>query len=485
MLRLNIQEIIGKGYGNGWFTNCDARYRVFEGARSTKKSVDIGGYEPIFKLITCPYRNIVMARKDDVNNAQSTYANIVNLIYKLGLQDKFKITRSPLAIKYKPYGNMIIFRGCNNPDAIMSTKFERGEFTDLYFEEASELESYEDFRKMDGSLRSQSQKVQITFLLNGWDKKSWIYDVFFKERLEDDYEYLLTHKYMDYYDADFALGQDSRGLYLHKSTYKINEFRSPEKDISMQELRLKAPEIFKVEGLGMWGNVNDTTYLYWNDNLVKSHSELIQNYRYSVFTIGIDIGMGNGEGKVVLNSKGQPNRYRSAMTMSLFALTDDYSKMVALQEWLYSNEGKEVKKGSVEIAEQMIYTLLNWKMLYTTHPVLMKGAIRCFVDSADSGGFRTLLESKAKELNLNGSQFVASTKNKIQTRVDWCNLMMAYGDFLVCDTCPNLIREIKNARADDKGNPRADVDDHMINANEYGWIPLLPKMKRWKDFKEH
>lgn len=484
MITFNLQELLGKGYNNGFFLNCDCRYRCFEGARSTKKSVDIGGYEPLIKLITSRYRNVVMARKDDVNNSQSTYANLVNLIYQLGWQDKFKITKNPLEIVYKPFGNKIIFRGCNNPDAIMSTKFPVGEFTDLYFEEASELSSYEAFRKMDGSLRSSKQKVQITFLLNGWDKKSWIYDTFFKDRLEDDYNYLETHDYQDYRDDEFSLGQDSKGLYLHKSTYKINEFRSSEKDESARKLKEIALEIYKVECLGMWGNTRDKTYLYFNDNLIKPIEELTSN-NFCAFTIGIDIGMGNGEGKIIKNTKNFPDRYRSAMTMSLFGLTEDREKMITLDEWFFSNENREIKKGSPEVAEDMIFQIINWKIKYAKHPQLFKSKILCYVDSADSGGFRTLLESKAKELELFNINFIASTKNKIQTRVDFSNLMMAYGDFLVCDTCKNLIREIKNARADEDGSPREDCDDHMINANEYAWIPLLKEMRRWKTFKEH
>ena len=61
---------------------------------------------------------------------------------------------------------------------------------------------------------------------------------------------------------------------------------------------------------------------------------------------------------------------------------------------------------------------------------------------------------------------------------------MAFGEFTPTDQCPNLIREIKNARAAEDGRCREDDDDHVINANEYSWIPLLPKIKRYKDFNE-
>lgn len=480
MATISVQQCIGKGYNRGWFTNCNARYRIYEGGRSTKKSVNIGGYEPIFKILCDKNRNVIMCRKDDTNNSTSTYPNLCATIIQLGLQDYFLVHKSPCEIIYKPTGQKIIFKGCNNPTAITSTKFATGELTDIYFEEASELESYEDFRQIDGSVRnSRGEGLQITMLMNGWDKKSWIYEVFWKDRLEDDYNYLETHDYADYYDPDFTLGQDSKGLYLHKSTFRINEFRSPYKDESMAILKQRALEIYKVEGLGMWGNNSSATYLYFNDSLIIPHNIAMQ-MQFACITVGVDIGSGNGEGQIVKNTKDKPNRYRSAMTMSITGLTADYSKLVPLNEYFYSPLNDIVKKGSPEIADEMVRTLVKWRDIYKIF-----GTYVIYVESADPGGFRTLLESKAKEYSLFNTRFIASTKNKIQSRVDFENLLMAFGEFTPTDQCPNLIREIKNARAADDGRCREDDDDHMLNANEYSWIPLLPKIKRYKDFKEH
>jgi len=475
---ISIKNSLGKGYNKGFFTNCTCRYRCFEGGRSTKKSVNMAGFEPIFKILMDPNRNIIMSRKDDVNNSSSTYPNIVNLIYKMGLAEYFKMKVSPYEIIYKPTGQKIVFKGCNNPEAITSTKFITGELTDVYFEEASELTNYDDFRKIDGSVRPVNSFPQITFLMNGWDKKSWIYDVFWKDRLEDDSEYLETHDYQDYTDLDFNLGYGF-GLYLHKSTFRINEFRTPDKDASMEVLKEKAYQIYLVEGLGCWGNTSDVTYPYFNDGLIIPHYQ-VADMNFSSLTIGIDIGAGNGEGKIVKNTKDQPNRYRSAMTMCLTGITADYNKMIPLNEWFYSNQDQIVKRGSPEIAENMIREIIKWRQMYQ-----MWGMIVCYVESADPGGFRTLLEAKAQELGLYNARFIASTKNKIQTRVDFENLMLAMGDMQFSDACKNLIREFRNARADEDGSPREDIDDHMINAFEYSSIPLWNRIRRWKDFKEH
>ena len=37
----SLKKIIGGGYNKAWFSNCKVRYRLFCGARSTKKSKNI------------------------------------------------------------------------------------------------------------------------------------------------------------------------------------------------------------------------------------------------------------------------------------------------------------------------------------------------------------------------------------------------------------------------------------------------------------
>ena len=50
--QLSLSKLIGGGYTDAWFTNCRVRYRLFCGARSTKKSYNIIGCEPIIKILS-------------------------------------------------------------------------------------------------------------------------------------------------------------------------------------------------------------------------------------------------------------------------------------------------------------------------------------------------------------------------------------------------------------------------------------------------
>ena len=86
----------------------------------------------------------------------------------LGLENAFKTSKNPLTIEYIPTGQQIIFRGLNNPTSLNSITFAHGYWTDCYIEEAFEVGSYEDFRKLDGSIRGQLPDdlfFQILFLI--------------------------------------------------------------------------------------------------------------------------------------------------------------------------------------------------------------------------------------------------------------------------------------------------------------------------------
>lgn len=502
---MSLRKLIGDGYTKAWFMNNTCRYRLFCGARSTKKSKNIIGYEPIMKIISDPRRNVLIARQNDSDNRQSTFENVCGCIVDLGLEDAFKISKNPLVIEYKPTGQQIIFRGLNNPTSLNGITFSKGYFTDAYIDEAFEVPSYEDFRKIDGSLRGKLPaplKFQITMCFNAWDGDSWLNQEFFKNRLEDDYAKLDRDDvtYIDYYDPEF-IGPYGKGLYLHKSTYKINEFRDKDSyDAAALEMKRKAPEIYKVEFLGMFGNTTAAVYPEWNDALVVPLPTLLKlnepnRQQWADFSIGVDTGLSDGGGHVLKVGKNENAdlKVRAATTMSLCAITSDLQKIATIDEYFHSNNKADnymntddrENIGLPEQADRLIRKIIEWMNYYgNMGTILMCGTINVYVDSADVG-FRQTLEVKAREYGLYNLRFIASTKLSIQTRVDFDRLLMAYGDYLVSDKCKNLVREIKNARRGKKGEAREDGNDHMLTCVEYAKAPLLPSLRRWKTFKVH
>lgn len=485
-MRISIYKETGTGYERGWWTNNHCRYRCFKGARNTKKSYNILGLEVIDKILSDPRRNVLIIRQVGNNNRYSTFSTIEMLLGRLGIKKYFKINNTNMVITYIPTGQQIIFFGIYpDPTRITSMRVVSGYLTDVYVEEAFEITNYDDWRKIDGTIRGKLPEglfFQITFCFNAWNKNHWLYEHFFKGRLEDSVNYLLMHTYQDWCDPNLIIDY-GKGLYLHISTYKINEFRDVEVyDAAMERLREIAPEIYKVEALGMWGNSTAQTYPEFNETLIKPQNE-INNMRFSSYAIGIDFGISDGEGKTIRGANGA-ERLGSATTMQLVGVSGDYNKLIGIDEWFYSNERELIKKTGPAMQKELVQVILKWKEeTYYRHPDLMKGTILVYVDCADSGGFRQGLELEARRQGLFNVAFIKSTKLRISSRIYMTRLLMAYGDYLISANCVNLIREIKNARLAEDGRMREDIDDHAINAHEYGWAPLIKQVRAYKTFK--
>ena len=486
---LSLRKLIGTGYDNAFSSTC--RYNIIKGSRNSKKSVDMIGYRAIFDILEDPLNNVLVVRENEYTNRQSTFANILNCLNTMGVMGYFKVNKNPLEITYRPTGQMIFFRGMNNPTTITSITTQVGVLNRVYVEEAYEIPSYEDFRKLDGSIRGKvptpKNYFKITMVLNGWNIEHWIHDVFFVdketglERLADNVSELEQKGYQEYIDPEY-IGDYGKGLYIATTNYLINEFRDPFYDLSAQEMKKRSYDIYLVEYLGCRGNPRGVTYPEFKPELIKTFSECME-YPFIDYSIGIDTGLSNGEGQVV--RKNGKELVRSATTMVLKGITRGYKEQISLDEFFWTNEGKTIPKTEPELYEEMMDKIIYWKeQLFISHPVLMKGICYVYVDCADVG-FRQGLELVARKRNIYNIKFIGSTKLRIQTRIDFSRLQMAWGEYLVCNRCENLIRELKACRVGDNGAPRLDINDHAINADEYAVAPCIPKMNRRKTFKEH
>ena len=482
-MNLNAADIILPDFADIWFTNCEARYRVLKGARETGKSYNFIGIEPLFKILSDHRRNIMMVRQNDKDNAQSTYVQLKAAAYRMGIAHLFKFKKSPFTITRITTGQVILFAGMNDVQNITSTTVEHGYWTDIYFEEFSQVKNKDDFLIVDGSLRVPNEEddlfCQITMCMNAWDVGHWSNETFFEGNLEDDVKELEENRFQFAYKPDFNIGFGF-GLGLHISSFKTNTHRAKDKDHSMEILKNKNYDYYKVVGLGCWGNVADKTYYEWKEDLIHDGHKMITKV-FNTVTIGIDFGMSNGEGKIKY-SEDNAKRLGSANTMILCGVADNWSKIIAVDEYFDSNDGRDDdhKKHSYEIQQEEIACIKKWIDKYE----LWDRIVSIYVDCADSGGYIDGLMLEAEKQGLFNVDFVPSSKIKILSRVYFENTLMGYDDLWVSDNCPNLIREIKNARKAPDGRVREDYDDHAINAFEYGWIPIRQKLKRWKTFKE-
>ena len=514
---IDIQKSLGKCYNNGWFTNIpDIRYVLRKGSRNSKKSYNTAN-EIVIMMISDNVTNVLVCRKNQEDNRNSTWTNIIRAINDYGLENDFSINKTNMEIVYKD-GRKIIFKGLNNPTSLTSIQPAIGKLTVVWIEEAFEIESFEDFKKLDYSMRASGmeydkdgnlveikypQRIIMTF--NAWSSEHWLYTEFFKKAgFEDDVEYLEHHKYMDLKDPNFV-GPYGTGVYLHISTYKANEFRDRSQvDVAAEAMKQASFDEYATLYLGCWGNATETTYPeFKNDKNIISEEE-ISKMTFTNFAIGIDTGMSAGDGSKpkVLKTDDPSIRVKAANTMTLCGITPGFKQIVAIDEYFHSNNAHFMEfntdgNANLNINEQVyaiLRTLCDWITKYgeqrkgLRNDMLMKGTINVYIDSADIG-FRQLLELCAKDFRLpNGLllssrvRFYGATKTKIWDRVQFERVMFGFGDMLYSKKCKNLIRETKNSRKGERGEARIDGNDHQINSAEYSWSPFRNSFVRWKLF---
>lgn len=99
-----------------------------------------------------------------------------------------------------------------------------------YWEEASEIANEDDFNKVDMSIRGQLPQglfKQITITMNPWSDQHWVKRRFFDE--PDDNTLAIT------------------------TTYKCNEWLDASDLAIFENMRIKYPRRYAIEGLGQWG----------------------------------------------------------------------------------------------------------------------------------------------------------------------------------------------------------------------------------------
>ena len=205
------------------YLDTTTRYLIFYGGAGSGKSFFVVE-RYIYKLLKLPMMNLLVVRATGKSNRDSTFALFKQVISKWKLSKHFKINESDLRIKCLLNGNEIIFSGLDDVEKLKSVTFSRGELTDVWIEEASEiLES--DFNQLDVRLRGKGTKKQIVISFNPIDINHWLKKKFFdiprdnvtishttykdNEFLDDDYKNLLeSYKETDeYYYNVYCLGQ--------------------------------------------------------------------------------------------------------------------------------------------------------------------------------------------------------------------------------------------------------------------------------------
>lgn len=216
------------------FNQTKCRYRVAKGSAGSGKSVDIA-MDYILKLSDNKYKgaNLLVVRQTEASHKDSTFAELVAAINRMGLAPFWTYTTTPLSLTCKATGNAVIFRGFNDTRArerVKSINFQTGKLTWIWCEEATELqESDVDILddRLRGKLDNPNLYYQMTFSFNPVSASHWI-----------------KRKYWDYESPD---------IFKCSSTYLDNRFLDEAYHKRMMMRKEQDEEGYRVYGLGEWG----------------------------------------------------------------------------------------------------------------------------------------------------------------------------------------------------------------------------------------
>ena len=218
------------------FNKTKCRYRLAMGSAGSGKSVDIA-MDFILKLSDIKYKgaNLLVVRQTETSHKDSTFAELLSAINKMGLSRFWSYTLTPLTLTCKVTGNMIIFRGFSDQRArerVKSITFPQGKLCWIWAEEATELQE-SDCDILDDRLRGQLDNpnlyYQMSFSFNPVSASHWI-----------------KRKYWDY---------ESDDIFKCHSTYLDNRFLDESYHKRMMMRKEQDPEGYQVYGLGEWGEL--------------------------------------------------------------------------------------------------------------------------------------------------------------------------------------------------------------------------------------
>ncbi len=202
----------------------DHRYLVLCGGAGSGKSF-FAAQRFLYRLLAKPLCDLLVVRAAANTHRDSTYALFRQVIRQWGLEDLFTCRETEPRILCAN-GNSVVFRGLGDREQLKSLTFPRGELTDVWVEEASQIQEA-DFNQLDVRLRGGESRKQMVLTFNPVSAVHWLKRRFFDR-------------------------EDPRALVL-RSTYRDNDFLDPDYAATLESYKDTDPYYYGVYCLGEWG----------------------------------------------------------------------------------------------------------------------------------------------------------------------------------------------------------------------------------------
>jgi len=424
-----LKQAVGSGYESFW--DCRKRYRIVKGGRASKKSrttalwyiFNLMKFFHVYNTKPC----LLVLRRYLNTHRTSTRSELIWAIGRLGVSHLWEIPRGELTLTYKPSGQVILFRGFDDPESLTSISVPDGFLCWSWVEEFFQIHDEGDFNKLDLSLRGAMPEelfIQITATMNAWNSLSWIKKRFFDKPDHD--------------------------VFTDTTTYTQNEFLSVEDFKVFEKLRISSPKRFLVEGLGQWGSCEGLIYADYVDNPEKCHGEISVDDKPQFISVGLDYGSGTPDsnlGKTVLSAVAVTKGFKKA-----YCIKESYFNDVLLPDRITA----WVKKFILELKS-------DYKLDIILH---------CEYASSTVINNALILELQG----IKGLKIEDCYKSTILDRIDLVNYLLGQGRLIFTKAVPHVKAGFAQALWDtEKGklkgiparldNGTSDID--ILDATEY------------------
>ena len=138
----------------------DNEYWLRGGRGSTKSSFT--SIEIILGMMQDGEANAVAFRRFENEVRDSVFGQLQWAIAKLGVDHLWRAYVSPFKLMYEPTGQVIVFKGADNPKKIKSIKLKKGYLKYAWFEEVDQFAGMAEIRNMQQSILRGTNKRQVS-----------------------------------------------------------------------------------------------------------------------------------------------------------------------------------------------------------------------------------------------------------------------------------------------------------------------------------
>ena len=228
-IRLNLKKNLFCPKLYPLLTDYSHRFEGYKGSAGSGKSYFIT-QKIIYRCLNETIR-VAVCRRYGSTIRNSCFSLFKEVLTKWKLTPYVKIRETDFNIKF-PNGSEIIFFGLDEETKLLSLNNISTVFVEEVFEVPQPI-----FDQLNLRMRGQARDQQILFAFNPISKNSWLYD--------------------------FCVNNPPASFIFSETTYLDNPFLSEEYKQSLEELKLRNPNKYRIYGLGEWG-VDDSGLVFNN-----------------------------------------------------------------------------------------------------------------------------------------------------------------------------------------------------------------------------